>query len=61
MNQNSKFLKNNLSELILSEIDGEPLLKEYIQKLETDIKGGRISITTAVEKLYQAYIDSIRK
>lgn len=61
MNQNSKFLKNNLSELILSEIDGEPLLKEYIQKLETDIKGGRISITTAVEKLYQAYINSIRK
>jgi len=60
LSQNSKFLKSNLSRLVLSEIENNSKLKQYIQKLEMDIKEGRISITSAVEKLYKAYKDSIK-
>jgi len=60
LSQNSKFLKSNLSGLVLSEIENNSNLKQYIQKLEMDIKEGHISITSAVEKLYKAYKDSIK-
>lgn len=60
LSQNSKFLKSNLSGLVLSEIENNSKLKQYIQKLEMDIKEGHISITSAVEKLYKAYKDSIK-
>ena len=60
LSQNSKFLKSNLSGLVLSEIENNSKLKQYIQKLEMDIKEGHISITSAVENLYKAYKDSIK-
>ena len=60
LSQNSKFLKSNLSGLVLSEIENNSKLKQYIQKLEMDIKEGHISISSAVEKLYKAYKDSIK-
>lgn len=60
LSQNSKFLKSNLSGLVLSEIENNNKLKQYIQKLEMDIKEGHISITSAVENLYIAYKDSIK-
>lgn len=60
LSQNSKFLKSNLSGLVLSEIENNSKLKQYIQKLEMEIKEGHISITSAVENLYIAYKDSIK-
>lgn len=60
LSQNSKFIKSNLSGLVLAEIEGNNKLKQYIQKLEMDIKEGHISITSAVDKLYKAYKDSIK-
>ena len=61
MNQNSRFLKSNLTEFISDEIEGDLELKNYFEKLEKDIKKGTISVTLAVELLYQAYIDSLKK
>ena len=61
MNQNSRFLKSNLTEFISDEIEGNLDLKNYFEKLEKDIKKGTISVTLAVELLYQAYIDSLKK
>jgi hypothetical protein len=61
MNQNSRFLKSNLTEFISDEIERNLELKNYFEKLEKDIKKGTISVTLAVELLYQAYIDSLKK
>jgi LAO/AO transport system kinase len=61
MYQNSRFLKSNLTEFIRDEIEGNLELKNYFEKLEKDIKKGTISVTLAVELLYQAYIDSLKK
>ena len=60
MNQNSKFLKSNLTALILNEIDGNVKLNEHLQKLENEIRQGKTSSTLAVESMYKAYLDSIR-
>ena len=60
MLQDSKFLKNNLTALIMNEIEGNKSLKKYLQKLESEIREGKISNTSAVERLYLAYLNAIK-
>ena len=61
MNQDSRFLKNNLSSLILNEILHNKILSEYLKELEGEISMGTMSSTHAVELLHKAYLDSLKK
>ena len=60
MVQDSRFLKSNLSALILNEIDSNASLRKLMNKLEGDIRKGTISSTIAVELMYKAYLDSLK-
>jgi len=60
MLQDSKFLKTNFTSLIINEIEGNKSLKKYLQNLESEIREGKTSITSAVEKLYQTYLTAIK-
>lgn len=61
MKQDSRFLKNNLSSLILNEILDNNKLRDYLKKLEGEIISGTISSTNAVDLLHKAYIESLKK
>jgi LAO/AO transport system kinase len=61
MLQDSRFLKSNLTALIINDIEGDAALKKYLQKLESEIREGKTSNTSAVEKLYEAYLKAIKK
>jgi len=61
MRQDSRFLKNNLSSLILHEILNNNKLRDYLKKLEGEISSGTISSTNAVDLMHKAYIDSLKK
>ena len=61
MRQDSRFLKNNLSSLILNDILDNTKLCDYLKKLEGEISSGTISSTNAVDLMHKAYIESLKK
>lgn len=53
--QNSKFLKENLTDLVLNSIDADAGLKAYMLSLEEKVVAGELSTGRAVDLLFQKY------
>ena len=53
--QNSRFLKENLTDLVLNSIDADADLKSYMLDLEEKVAEGELSTGRAVDMLFQKY------
>ena len=53
--QNARFLRENLSDLMLNEFDRDPELKQYMILLEKQLTEGKLSPGRAVDLLFEKY------
>ena len=58
--QNARFLRENLTDLMLSEFDQDPELKKYMNQLENELTKGKLSPGRAVDFLFEKYKTFLR-
>jgi LAO/AO transport system kinase len=58
--QNAQFLRENLTDLMLNEVDSDPELKRFMVLLETQLTEGKLSPGKAVDLLFDKYKTFLR-
>lgn len=53
--QNARFLRENLTDLMLNEFDQNPELKKYMTHLESELTKGKLSPGRSVDLLFEKY------
>ena len=58
--QNARFLRENLTDLMLNEFDQDTELKKYMNQLENELTKGKLSPGRAVDLLFEQYKTFLR-